>query len=226
MVRRDATDVLSPPGEGVSGARCASPTGASPVPVGVGAPGSRPQVREGDLRARAGRQEPARRRRPRSGEQAHRPQHQVKPAASTELQFGGRAAHVTAKATSEARVPKLAADSGGVRGAACVQGEAWNTRGPSAQPLSRQRQRYKAKPKTEPVQRDSRLLEEPAGNHPLSGASLLGGRVMLSVDRPLVSRVRESRMHGLKGGPALSPVTNTRCKDRIYQCLIRPKRQH
>ena len=33
---------------------------------------------------------------------------------------------------------------------------------------------------------------------------------MLSVDRPLVSRVRESRMHGLKGGPALSPVTNTR----------------
>jgi hypothetical protein len=33
---------------------------------------------------------------------------------------------------------------------------------------------------------------------------------MLRVDRPLVSRVREIRTHGLKGGPALSPVTNTR----------------
>jgi hypothetical protein len=33
---------------------------------------------------------------------------------------------------------------------------------------------------------------------------------MLSIDRPLVSRVREIRTHGLKGGPALSPVTTIR----------------
>ncbi len=33
---------------------------------------------------------------------------------------------------------------------------------------------------------------------------------MLSIDRPPVSRVREIRTHGLKGGPALSPVTNIR----------------
>ena len=32
---------------------------------------------------------------------------------------------------------------------------------------------------------------------------------MLHVDRPLVSRVREIRTHGLKGGLALSPVTIT-----------------
>jgi len=31
---------------------------------------------------------------------------------------------------------------------------------------------------------------------------------MLTLDRPPVSRVREIRMHGLKGGFALSPVTN------------------
>jgi hypothetical protein len=32
---------------------------------------------------------------------------------------------------------------------------------------------------------------------------------MLCIDRLLVSRVREIRTHGLKGGLALSPVTNT-----------------
>jgi hypothetical protein len=32
--------------------------------------------------------------------------------------------------------------------------------------------------------------------------------VMLRHERPPVSRVREIRMHGLKGGPALSPVDN------------------
>jgi hypothetical protein len=39
MVRRDATGVSSLSGEDASAARCASPTGGSPVPVGVGAPG-------------------------------------------------------------------------------------------------------------------------------------------------------------------------------------------
>jgi hypothetical protein len=29
---------------------------------------------------------------------------------------------------------------------------------------------------------------------------------MLSIERPPVSRVREIRMHGLKGGPAPSPL--------------------
>src|SRR2546430_11668283 len=78
---------------------------------------------KGDLRARAGRQKPARQRKLPSGERAHGPQHQVKPAASTLSQSGGRAAHITAKATSSTGVPKPAIDSGGVWGAARVSGE-------------------------------------------------------------------------------------------------------
>ena len=34
-----------------------------------------------------------------------------------------------------------------------------------------------------------------------------GGRIMLHLDRPPVSRVREIRMHGLKGGPVLLPMS-------------------
>ena len=131
------------------------PTGESPVPASVGAPGSRSQASRGDLRVRAGRRKPVRRREPRSGEQARGPQHEVKPAASTDLQSGSRAAHVTAKAKSAAGVPKLAADPGGVLGAAHVQGEARNTRDPSAQPQSRQSVSNKPKAKSARAQRQS-----------------------------------------------------------------------
>ena len=58
----------------------------------------------------------------------------------------------------------------------------------------------------------ARVLREPrpsspARNGPLPGAALLetGGRVMLHLERPPVSRVREIRTHGLKGGLALLP---------------------
>jgi hypothetical protein len=142
---------------------CATPTGESPVPVGVGAPGSRPQVVEGDLRARAGRQKPVRRRKPRSGEQARGPQHEVKPAASTDLQPAGRAAHVTAKATSPAREPKRAGGCGGVWGAARVQGVERNTRGPSARPESGQASSYKPKAKSSRAQRESEGIVVPDG---------------------------------------------------------------
>ena len=134
---------------------CATPTGESPVPVGVGAPGSRPQVLEGDLCARAGRQKPVRRREPRSGEQARGPQHEVKPAASTDLQPAGRAAHVTAKATSPEQEPKRAGGCGGVWGAARVQGVERNTRDPSARPESGQARSYKPKAKSSRAQRES-----------------------------------------------------------------------
>ena len=133
---------------------CATPTGESPVPVGVGAPGSRPQVLEGDLCARAGRQKPAKRREPHSGEQARGPQHEVKPAAWTDLQPAGRAAHVTAKATPLAREPKRAGGCGGVWGAARVQGVVWNTRDPSARPESGQARSYKPKAKSRRAQCD------------------------------------------------------------------------
>jgi len=112
-----------------------------------------------DSHVQAGRQEPVRRREPRSGEQARGPQHEVKPAASTEEQSGGRADHVTAKARSDGRAPKLSTGPGGVRGAARVQGEERNTGDPSAQPKSRQGGSYKPKAKTSAAQRKSEGIE-------------------------------------------------------------------
>ena len=163
MVRHEAKARLNPQGRGGVAACCASPTGESPVPVGVGAPGSRPQVVEGDPHARAGRQEPVNRREPHSGEQARGPQHEVKPAASTNLQPAGRAAHVTAKATSPERDPKRADGCGGVWGAARVQGLERNVRGPSARPLSGQASSYKPKAKSSRAQRESEGIVVPDG---------------------------------------------------------------
>ena len=101
--------------------------------------------------ARAGCHKPLRR------EPARGPQHQVKPAASSDLQPESRAGHVAAKATSAtpqsggARVAGL----GGVEGAARVQGEERNTRGPSAPPSSRQSDAYKPMVKARRAQRAS-----------------------------------------------------------------------
>ncbi len=163
MVRRDDKNRLISEEGGMFTSSCATPTGESPVPPGVGAAGSRPQVVEGDVFARAGRKKPVRRREPRSGEQARGPQHQVKPAASTDLQPAGRAAHVTAKATPRAPGPKRAGGCGGVWGAARVQGVERNTRGPSAQPLSGQARSYKPEAKSGRVQRESEGIVVPNG---------------------------------------------------------------
>ena len=73
-MRHEAKARLNPQGK-KSAACCACATGESPVPVGVGAPGSWPQVLEADLCARAGRQEPVKQRELYSGEQARGPQH-------------------------------------------------------------------------------------------------------------------------------------------------------
>jgi len=161
MVRRDAEERLTPARGGPTLACCATPTGESPVPVGVGAPGSRPQVVEGDLCARAGCQKPVRRRESRSGEQARGPQHEVKPAASTDLQPAGRVAHFTTKATPLAQEPKRAGGCGGVWGAARVQGQERNVRGPSARPESGQASSYKPKAKSSRAQRESEGIAVP-----------------------------------------------------------------
>ena len=273
MVRREAA-AAGPPSGGSSGAACCGrPAGASPVPVSAGAPGSRPQTRGEILVVRAGRREPLRR------EQERGPQHEVNPAASSDLQSGSRAAHLTAKATSRAHAPERAWDPGGVRGAARVQGWARNTRDPSAPPSSRQGASYKPMAKTNAAQRESEGLVVPSmiaknnaigGKGPCFGHARsegkregmagetgpnnptthlrcvqvrqpqrgLGARAKSSASsvgaakqtepgdagavavispptrsphasqrRPSVSRVREIRTHGLKGGPALSPVT-------------------
>ena len=116
MVRRDEADRVAAEAVARSASRCVSPAGASPAPVSAKAPGSRPQARGEILAARAGRQEPLRR------EQERGPQHEVKPAASSEKQWGravtcevsaSRAAHVTAKATSGAQELGAASDPRG-----------------------------------------------------------------------------------------------------------------
>ena len=130
MVRPDDDRQLGLPLVGVEASGCTEPAGASPAPVGVGAPGSRPQVSGEIPRARAGCREPLRR------EQVHGPQHQVNAAASSQKQSGGRAAHFTAKAIPDELVPKRSSGPGGVEAVARVHGSVRNRRDPSASPLS------------------------------------------------------------------------------------------
>src|SRR3989454_12422583 len=112
MVRRDDADARA------SVSRRSSPAGASPVSVSAGAPSSRPQVRDESRVAQAGCQEPLRR------EPARGPQHEVKPAASTDSQSESRAGHFAAKAMSA--MPQSGgvrvAGLGGVEGVAGGQG--------------------------------------------------------------------------------------------------------
>ena len=169
MVRREGGDRPS------SAPRCSSPAGASPASVSAGAPSSRPQASVERPVARAGCREPLRR------EPARGPQHHVKPAASSDLQPESRAAHVTAKATSTmpqsggTRVVGL----GGVEGAARVQGDERNTRGPSAPPVSGQRDSYKPTAKSSRAQRESEGVVVPlmtATNNAVGGKGLYFGR--------------------------------------------------
>ena len=263
MVRRDEANQVR------LVSRCSTPAGGSPASVSAGAPSSRPQVRVEKRVAQAGCQKPLRR------EPARGPQHQVKPAASTDSQSESRAGHVAAKAMSAtpqsggARVAGL----GGVEGAARVHGAERNTRGPSARPGSGQRGSYKPTAKSSRAQRESEGIVVPpttatknavrgkgpcfgrarnegtcqgmAGTtgpnypdarervvnaqQPLHGLGTQAERLPApasrrridlrrvlrvvgdrdahaSSRRPSVSRVPEIGTHGLKGGPALSPM--------------------
>lgn len=136
---------------------CIKPSGASPVRVSDGAPGSRPQQAGENPSATAGRQEPLRR------EQERGPQHKVKPATSTDLQCGSRADHFTAKATPSADKSRIATAKGptGVGGAARSQGLVRNTGDPSEQPESGQGRSYKPKAKASGAQRESEGIVVP-----------------------------------------------------------------
>ena len=68
-----------------------------------------------------------------------------------------------AKATSPAQDPKRAGGCGGVRGAARVQGQVRNVRGPSARPESGQARSYKPKAKSRRAQRESEGIVVPDG---------------------------------------------------------------
>jgi len=145
MVRRDEVDRSS------SASRCSPPAGASPASVSAGAPSSRPQASDEIPMAQAGCRKPLRRK------PARGPQHEVKPAASTDLQPESRADHFAAKAMSD--VPRsggvCASGLGGVGGAARVHGDERNTRGPSARPGSGYRDSYKPRVKASRAQRAS-----------------------------------------------------------------------
>ena len=158
MVRPEDHEV--PAVEATDGSRascCIDPAGESPVPVSVGAPGSRPSGRVGETPGPG-----ARRREPLRGRQARGPQpSEVKPAASKDEQWESRAAHLTAKATLEARDSDGAAGLSGVGGAAREQGSMRNRRDPSAPPLSRQGDSYKPKAKSSTAQRESEGIVVP-----------------------------------------------------------------
>jgi hypothetical protein len=156
MVRREAGEVRP---YGTESACCTSPAGESPVPVGAGAPGSRPRARGETHVSQAGCRKPLRRKQPRG------PQHEVKPAASRDSQSGGRAGHATAKATSSAPDPERAGGPGGVWGVARAEGAVWNTRDPSSRPSSRRADPYKPRVKSGGAERESEgivVLMKPA----------------------------------------------------------------
>ena len=170
MVRRDEADRLA------SASRCLSPTGASPVSVSAGAPSSRPQASSESPVAQAGCQKPLRRK------PARGPQHHVKPAASSDLQPESRTGVIAVKAMSHALWSGGVCvwDLGGVRGAARVQGEGWNTRDPSAQPESGRRGSYKPRAKSSAVQRESEgaiVLGIAATKNAAGGKGPCGGHV-------------------------------------------------
>ena len=144
---------------------CTCPAGESPVRVSAGAPGSRPApeaerptgeawCRKPDAASAVG------------GKQQRGPQHEVKPAASSELQSESRAAHVTVKATSSARESGWAGGLGGVGGAARAEGEVRNTRDPSRLPTSGEGRAYKPKVKSRGGERESEgpMVPVKAGN--------------------------------------------------------------
>jgi hypothetical protein len=266
--------------------RCASLTGASSVRVVAGEPGSRsPTSTDVD----AGCQKP-RGGKPPQGKQERGPQHQLKPAASLEKQWEGRAGHVAAKAIVDGQAPDRPSILSGVWGAARVHREARNTREPSASSSSRHSAPYKPKAKSGVAQRKSEGVIVPlisttknaeGGRDPCSGhvggegkregmsgltetihpvgayvdvtkarqlpnrlwsqAKLMVRREMIRggtersdarfsseiaappstqawTRRPPASRVREIRMHGLKGGPETLLLTHVPRKElRIYQ---------
>src|SRR5215213_914833 len=180
MVRRDATESTTSIEVAFDVACCALLAGDSPVPVSAEAPGSRSQARGEICASQAGCRKPVKRQKPFSGEQARGPQHEVKPAASTDLQSESRAAHFTAKATSNAPVSERAFDLGGVLGAARVQRGVRNTRGPSLLLMSQRGDSYKPTAKSSAAERESEgrvVLTMVATNNAAGGKAPCGGHV-------------------------------------------------
>jgi RNA-directed DNA polymerase len=133
---------------------CTVPAGESPARVIAGEPDSRlaPEAQKPTGEAQCQKPPAAKAVR---GKQQRGPQHQVKPAASSQKQSESRAEHVTAKATQRAGESGYARSLGGVGGAARAEGAMWNTRDPSAQPTSGKDRPYKPSAKAGGAQRES-----------------------------------------------------------------------
>lgn len=162
MVRRESTAASStgkPVEEGVPS--CAVPAGESPARVIAGEPGSRPPLEAERPKGEAWRRKPSAARAV-GGEQQRGPQHEVKPAASSDKQSESRAEHVPAKAMRTARESGRAGSLGGVLGAARAEGTERNARDPSAQPTSGEGHPYKPMVKSGGVQRESEGVVVPA----------------------------------------------------------------
>jgi hypothetical protein len=154
VVRRDdPKPSVGRPSEG-AGSSCIVPVGESPARVIAGEPGSRPPPEVERPTGEAWCQKPSAAKAV-GGEQQRGPQHQVKPAASSDEQFESRAEHATAKAKSPVRESGWTGGLGGVWGAARAEGEVQNTRDPSARPTSGEGHPYKPKAKAGGVQRES-----------------------------------------------------------------------
>ena len=173
MVRRedDGSPAGDPGGNPLS--RCGGPTGESPASVSAEAPSSRSAAPRETPVAEAGRRKRASQHQLVSEKQARGPQHEVKPAASSEQQAEGRAGHFAAKATSTAQASERVVGLGGVQGAARVQGSTRNTRDPSALPQSRQGGSYKSKTKSSTAQRESEGIVVPTRGTRVSSTNVV-----------------------------------------------------
>lgn len=143
MVRPDDDAFPEVPGGGSS--RRVELAGESPARVGVGAPGSRPQVEDREDSARAGRRKPGERDR----KQSCGPQRVVNAEqASSDSQPKGdrerRDRHFGSKATHSARDPKRALGFPGVVAVARSDSSTRNRRDPSSQPTSGEAARISA----------------------------------------------------------------------------------
>jgi hypothetical protein len=131
MVRREGIAAVRAGTSGEGMPCCIFPAGESPDRVIAGELGSRPPPEVERPTGEAWCRKPPTARAV-GWEQERGPQHQVKPAASSQLQSGSRAEHVAVKATQGAGKSGYAPSPGGVWGAARVQGTMRNTRGSSA----------------------------------------------------------------------------------------------
>ena len=215
MVRPDETNDVELNRAEVS--RFDDPAGARPVQSETGTTGSRLQSRGEIHAATAERHKPWTQHELFTGEQARGRQHEVKPAASTEKQWESRAAHVTAKATSESASTgqSSATDLLGVRGVARVQGSTRNRRDPSALPWSGQGASHKPKAKASAAQRKSEGVVVPSmtvTNNAVGGKDLCFGHAD-----------SEGKREGMVGSlrPKIPFDDNVEDKVRQLHCQLR-----